>query len=160
MLKLRLIGIRDYSVFDGEQRIGRIRFAGERLPPIWLWNVIIHLPGGLPMGLGQRPRHRQGRLQGGLGSPEGQKHAGAVVGSLQGLEHSRRRVKAASCPYLQEGCARLFWTSVWRPEVFPLQIPKRPSQLGRGGLKTIKDTNICRCTQKRTQIGFLAIFLD
>ena len=50
MLKLRLIGIRDYSVFDGEQRIGRIRFAGERLPPIWLWNVVVHLTGGLPMG--------------------------------------------------------------------------------------------------------------
>ena len=30
MLKLRPIGIRDYSVLEGEQRIGRIRFAGER----------------------------------------------------------------------------------------------------------------------------------
>ena len=29
MLKLRSIGIRDYSVFEGGQRIGRIRFAGE-----------------------------------------------------------------------------------------------------------------------------------
>ena len=36
MLKLRSIGIRDYSVLEGKQRIGRIRFAGERLPPIWL----------------------------------------------------------------------------------------------------------------------------
>ena len=49
MLKLRSIGIRDHSVFEGGQRIGRIRFAGERMPPIWLWNII-HLPGGLPMG--------------------------------------------------------------------------------------------------------------
>ena len=32
MLKLRAIGIRDYVVLEGEQRIGRIRFAGERLP--------------------------------------------------------------------------------------------------------------------------------
>ena len=50
MLKLRSIGIQDYSVLEGQQRIGRIRFAGERPPPIWLWNVVIHLTGGLPMG--------------------------------------------------------------------------------------------------------------
>ena len=34
MLKLRSIGIRDYSVLEGEQRIGRIRFAGERIPGV------------------------------------------------------------------------------------------------------------------------------
>src|SRR6476646_9448908 len=50
MLKLRSIGIRDYSVLEDEQRIGRIRFADERIPGVWLWNVIINLPGGLPMG--------------------------------------------------------------------------------------------------------------
>ena len=37
MLKLRTIGIRDYSVLEGEQRIGRIRFASERNPGIWIW---------------------------------------------------------------------------------------------------------------------------
>ena len=42
MLKLRSIGIQDYSVLEGHQRI---RFAGERLPPVWLWNVVIHLTG-------------------------------------------------------------------------------------------------------------------
>ena len=50
MLKLRSIGTCDYSVFEGEQRIGRIRFADERIPGVWLWNVIVHLTGGLPMG--------------------------------------------------------------------------------------------------------------
>jgi len=50
MLKLRPIGIRDYSVLEGQQRIGRIRFADERMPGVWLWNITIHLPGGLPMG--------------------------------------------------------------------------------------------------------------
>ena len=49
MLKLRSIGIHDYSVFEGEQRIGRIRFARE-LPAIWIWNVIVPLTGGLPIG--------------------------------------------------------------------------------------------------------------
>jgi hypothetical protein len=50
MLKLRSIGIRDYSVLEGEQRVGRIRFAGERMPPIWHWNVVVHLTAGLRMG--------------------------------------------------------------------------------------------------------------
>jgi hypothetical protein len=50
MLKLRSIGINDYRVLEGGQRIGRIRFADERMPPVWLWNINIHLTGGLPMG--------------------------------------------------------------------------------------------------------------
>ena len=50
MLKLRSIGLSDYSVLEREQRIGRIRFADERQPGVWLWNVTIHLGGGLPMG--------------------------------------------------------------------------------------------------------------
>ena len=50
MLKLRSTAIHDYSVLDDGQRIGRIRFADERLPPIWLWNLNVHLTGGLPMG--------------------------------------------------------------------------------------------------------------
>ena len=56
MLKLRRIGIRDYSVLEDGQRIGRIRLASERTPPIWLWTVNIHLTGGLPMGISTRPR--------------------------------------------------------------------------------------------------------
>ena len=50
MLKLRSIGIHDYSVVEDGQCIGRIRFAGERQPGVWLWNVTVHLTGGLPMG--------------------------------------------------------------------------------------------------------------
>ena len=49
-LKLRSIGKNDYRVLEGRQPIGRIRFASERIPGIWLWNVTINLPGGLPMG--------------------------------------------------------------------------------------------------------------
>ena len=50
MLKLRSIGLSDYAVLEGNQRIGRIRFAGERMPPIWHWNVVVHLTAGLRMG--------------------------------------------------------------------------------------------------------------
>ena len=42
MLKLRSIGISDYSVLEGRQRIGRIRLADEHMPPVWLWSVTIH----------------------------------------------------------------------------------------------------------------------
>jgi hypothetical protein len=50
MLKLRSIGLSDYAVLEGRQRIGRIRLATERMPCVWLWSVTIHLTGGLPMG--------------------------------------------------------------------------------------------------------------
>jgi hypothetical protein len=50
MLKLRSSGINDYSVLEGRQRIGRIRCVVERTGGDWLWNVTIHLGGGLPMG--------------------------------------------------------------------------------------------------------------
>ncbi|MGX1012188.1 hypothetical protein AB7M69_006545 [Bradyrhizobium japonicum] len=49
-LALRPIGRRDYSVLEGKQPIGRIRYASERTPAIWIWNVIVHVPGGLPIG--------------------------------------------------------------------------------------------------------------
>ena len=45
MLTLRLIGPNDYSVHDDGQRIGRIRFASERNPGVWLWHVQVHIPG-------------------------------------------------------------------------------------------------------------------
>jgi hypothetical protein len=53
MLKLRSLGINDHSVLEGRQRIGRIRLADERMPPVWLWAVTIHLPGDLPTGSAQ-----------------------------------------------------------------------------------------------------------
>jgi hypothetical protein len=34
MLKLRPIGPHDYSVLEDSQRIGRIRLADERMPPV------------------------------------------------------------------------------------------------------------------------------
>ena len=37
-------------MLEGRQRIGRIRFATERMPCVWLWSVTVHLTGGLPMG--------------------------------------------------------------------------------------------------------------
>ena len=45
MLTLRLIGVRDYSIHEDGQRIGRIRFASERSPGVWLWHIQVHIPG-------------------------------------------------------------------------------------------------------------------
>ena len=50
MLKLRSIGLSDYSVLKGRQRIGRIRLATERMPCLWVGSITVHLPGGLPTG--------------------------------------------------------------------------------------------------------------
>jgi hypothetical protein len=50
MLKVRSIGLSDYSVLEGNQRIGRIRLATERMPFRWLWNITIHLTAGLRTG--------------------------------------------------------------------------------------------------------------
>ena len=50
MLKLRSIGLSDYSVLEGRQPIGRICLATEHIPRVWLWSINVHLPGGLPMG--------------------------------------------------------------------------------------------------------------
>ena len=52
LLKLRSIGTRDFSIFEGRQRIGRIRFAEELSPGVWMWSVVVHLPssGSLPLG--------------------------------------------------------------------------------------------------------------
>ena len=50
MLKLRTIGIDDYSVFEGRQRIGRIRLADKRNHGIWIWNITVHLTSVLPAG--------------------------------------------------------------------------------------------------------------
>jgi len=49
---MRLIGVRDYSVFEDGQRIGRIRYASERTPGIWIWHVQVLIPGP-PFGSAQ-----------------------------------------------------------------------------------------------------------
>jgi hypothetical protein len=38
MLTVRMTSVRDYCMSEDGQRIGRIRFASERTPGIWLWH--------------------------------------------------------------------------------------------------------------------------
>jgi len=75
---------------EGEQRVGRIRLAGERMPPIWLWNVVVHLTVGLRMGSAKDLDTAKAEFKAALGSSEGQHHAFAAGGGLQGIEHSGR----------------------------------------------------------------------
>jgi hypothetical protein len=49
LLKLRSIDQNDYRVLEGRQPIGRIHYARERTPEIWLWNVTVDIPGA-PFG--------------------------------------------------------------------------------------------------------------
>ena len=50
MLKLRSIGINDYSRVRRRTAYRSIRLAAERMPSRWLWSVTVHLTGGLPVG--------------------------------------------------------------------------------------------------------------
>jgi hypothetical protein len=50
MLKLRRIRLNDYNVIENDQRIGRIHYAVDRTPRVWVWYVQVHLGRGLPMG--------------------------------------------------------------------------------------------------------------
>ena len=77
MLKLRSIGIDDYRVLDAGQRIGRIRLADERMPPVWLWAVTIHLPGGLPTGSSPDFNTAKADFKAAWESPEGPNRATA-----------------------------------------------------------------------------------
>ena len=49
MLTKRRIGARDYSIHEDGQPVGRIRYASERTPGVWLWSVTVALPGA-PFG--------------------------------------------------------------------------------------------------------------
>ena len=86
MLKLRSIGIDDYSVLEDRQRIGRNRLAEERLPPFWLWAVTIHLAGRALDRLGSGLQLGQSRVQGGVEKLEGPDHARAADSGLRGDE--------------------------------------------------------------------------
>ena len=44
MLTKRMLGQNDYSVREDGQHIGRVWFARERTPDIWLWNVTVNIP--------------------------------------------------------------------------------------------------------------------
>ena len=52
MLTMRMIGQNDYSIREDAQLIGRIRYASERVPGVWLWNVTVNIPGP-PFGSAQ-----------------------------------------------------------------------------------------------------------
>jgi hypothetical protein len=44
MLTLRMIGMRDFTVREKDLPIGRIRFASEQTPGVWLWHVQVNIP--------------------------------------------------------------------------------------------------------------------
>jgi hypothetical protein len=86
MLKLRSIGIDDYRVLDAGQRIGRIRLATERMPPVWLWAVTIHLPGDLPTGSSPEFNTAKAEFKAAWKTLK----ASTPCGGLSGNEHSGR----------------------------------------------------------------------
>jgi hypothetical protein len=49
-LALRPIGSNDFAVIDDGNPVGRIRYAAERTNNVWMWNVTLNIPGGVPSG--------------------------------------------------------------------------------------------------------------
>ena len=92
MLKLRPIGPGAYSVFESEQRIGRIRFVIERVPGVWLWNVNVHLTGGLPMGSSKDVDTAKPEFKAAWEALKARTRAGGSRGGLRGDEHQGRRL--------------------------------------------------------------------
>ena len=90
MLKLRSIGLSDYSVLEGRQRIGRIRLATERIPCVWLWSVTVHLPGGLPMGSAKDLDTAKAEFKAAWEALKARTTPERARGGLQGNEHSGR----------------------------------------------------------------------
>ena len=85
MLKLSSNGISDYSVLEGRQRIGRIRFVIERMPGVWLWAVTVPLSGGLPTGSASDFNTAKAEFKAAWKAPEGQHHAGAARGAYKAM---------------------------------------------------------------------------
>ena len=106
MLKVRSIGLSDYSVLEGSHRIGRIRLATERMPCRWLWNLTLHLPGGLPMGQAGDLDTAKADFKAAWEACEGQDPVGAAGGSLQGDENSGRWLKDGPPPSSNIGDAQ------------------------------------------------------
>ena len=44
-LKVRMIGLDDYTIHEDRQLIGRIRYTSEPSPGVWLWTCVVTLPG-------------------------------------------------------------------------------------------------------------------
>jgi hypothetical protein len=97
MLKLRLIGIDDYSVYEDKQRIGRIRFAGERMPGVWLWKVVT-LPGTDLEGVWRRCHD-----VGGFRSSETDLTGGLPIGSSTDLDTAKAEFGGGAWAALKAG---------------------------------------------------------
>jgi hypothetical protein len=134
MLKLRTIGIRDYSVF-GRRAAHRPDSLRRRAHTGHLALERHHPPDRRPPdGLSQGLRHGQGGVQGGLDGPEGQNLAFAARGSLPGNEHSGRRLRDGTflamrisraalsfrsresrAPEPADRCTESLWSEIARP---------------------------------------------
>ena len=88
-LALRSIGSNDFAVIDDGDRVGRIRLAAERRGEVWMWNVGLNIPGGVPSGTATsldeaKTAFRESWTRRGLSRPYMRSHRGGEGG--QGAE--------------------------------------------------------------------------
>src|SRR4051794_25525908 len=70
MMTLRMIGLDDYTVHEDRRLVGRIRYATERSPGLWLWTCVVKPPSAVRGSW--LARRSQGPLQGLLGELQGE----------------------------------------------------------------------------------------
>ena len=89
MLTLRLIDPNDYTVHEDGQYIGRIRFASERTPGIWLWNVTVTIPGA-PYGSAKTIDEAKQRFKGAWRTFKEKHGADALAKAYAEMNHANR----------------------------------------------------------------------
>ena len=83
MLTMRKISPNDHRIREDGQPIGRLRFASERLPGVWLWHVTVNIPG--PQSTGSATRPGQGAVRGGMAGVQGEARAEAFAAAYRAM---------------------------------------------------------------------------
>jgi hypothetical protein len=89
MLTLRRFGPNDYSVHDAGRYVGRIRYASERSPGIWLWHVTVTIPGP-PFGDAKTIEEAKQRFKGAWRAFKEKHGAEALAKAYSEMDHANR----------------------------------------------------------------------
>ncbi|WP_245286197.1 hypothetical protein [Bradyrhizobium sp. WSM1417] len=89
-LTLRMIGLDDYTVLEDRQLVGRIRYASERSPGLWLWTCIVTLPGP-PFGEAGTLDEAKGRFK--VANFKAKHQPAEVAKAFEEMNHANRPLR-------------------------------------------------------------------
>ncbi|MGY4435218.1 hypothetical protein ACVWWO_007695 [Bradyrhizobium sp. F1.13.1] len=91
-LTVRKIGLDDYTVHERGQMVGRIRYASERSPGLWLWTCIVTLPGP-PLGAAGTFDEAKGRFKVAWENFKAKHRPEDVTKAFEEMNHANRPVR-------------------------------------------------------------------